>query len=198
MAATASTMLELGTRCPAFDLPDYGAGKDGSTRVTRDDFESAPATVVMFICNHCPFVHHVQEGIVELARAFPRVGFLAISSNDVETHPDDAPEMMAREASRLGYPFPYLYDETQGVAKAFRAACTPDFFVFDGELRLVYRGQFDDSRPAKGSSSAASAKGEDLRAAIGAALRGERSPDQKPSLGCNIKWKPGNAPDYFG
>ena len=196
MAATASTMLPVGTECPQFDLPDYGKdGQSGQRRVGREDLQSAPASVVMFICNHCPFVIHVRDKLAELAREFQDQGvkFVAISSNNIETHPSDAPEKMTQVAQEAGFGFPYLYDESQEVAKAFHAACTPDFFVFDRDLKLTYRGQLDDSRPDSGIP----VTGEDLRTAINATLKGEGPiEDQKPSMGCNIKWKPGNEPDY--
>ncbi|RMD61271.1 MAG: thioredoxin family protein [Planctomycetota bacterium] len=192
MVAVTSTMLPLGTRAPSFRLPDAVSGRT----VSLEDFDEAPVLVVMFLCNHCPYVKHIRDALAALAREYTEKGvaFVAISSNDVTTHPDDSPEKMAQEAQEAGYVFPYLFDETQEVAKAYRAACTPDFYVFDKERRLVYRGQFDDSRPG----SEAPPTGADLRAAIEAALAG-RPPlePQKPSMGCNIKWKPGHAPDYF-
>jgi hypothetical protein len=150
----------------------------------------------MFICNHCPYVVHIRAGLAEFARAYQARGLavVAINANDVAAYPDDRPEKMAEEKRRAGYVFPYLYDETQAVAKAYRAACTPDFFLFDGARRLVYRGQFDDSRPGNGRP----VTGADLRAAVDAVLTGEAVPaEQRPSIGCNIKWKPGNAPGYF-
>jgi len=191
MARTPSTMLPLDTPAPAFSLPDF----DGKT-VSLGDFTSAPALLVMFICNHCPFVKHVADELAKLARDFQPSGLavVAISSNDVAAHPDDAPAKMKAEAEARGYTFPYLYDETQEVAQAYRAACTPDFYLFDNAHRLVYRGQLDDSRPQSGLP----VTGSDLRAAIESTLaqrpiRGE----QRASLGCNIKWKPGNEPDYY-
>lgn len=190
MARTPSTMLELGTPAPDFRLPDP------SGRIySRDDFRDAPALLVMFICNHCPFVKHIREGLAKLGRDYRGrgVAIVAINSNDVESYPEDRPERMAEEAKEAGYVFPYLFDETQEVARAYRAACTPDFFLFDRDRRLVYRGQFDDSRPGNGVP----VTGADLRAAIDAVLAGEKpSPEQRPSLGCNIKWRPGNEPDY--
>jgi peroxiredoxin len=190
MALTPSTMLELGTEAPDFRLPDP-AGRE----VSRDDFRGAPALLVAFLCNHCPYVQHIREGFARFAVEYQAKGLaiVAISSNDVASHPDDAPPRMAEEARRFGYVFPYLFDETQAVAKAYRAACTPDFFLFDASRKLVYRGQFDGSRPG----NRIPVTGADLRAAADAALGG-RAPgaDQKPSLGCNIKWKPGNEPDY--
>jgi peroxiredoxin len=184
-------MLPLGTVAPDFDLPNV----DG--RMVDYAAAAGPqGTVVMFICNHCPFVKHVADELARLGREYmPRgVGFVAISSNDVASHPADSPEQMVREAEDRGYPFPYLYDETQEVAKAYHAACTPDFYVFDAGRKLVYRGQLDPSRPGSDVPVTAS----DLRAAVDALLAG-RPPvaDQVPSLGCNIKWKPGNHPAYF-
>ncbi|MCE2726901.1 MAG: thioredoxin family protein [Planctomycetaceae bacterium] len=191
MVRTPSTMLPLGTVAPDFDLPNV----DG--RMVNYAAAAGPqGTVVMFICNHCPFVKHVADELARLGREFiPRgVGFVAISSNDVASHPADSPEQMVREAEDRGYPFPYLYDETQEVAKAYHAACTPDFYVFDAGRKLVYRGQLDPSRPG----SDVPVTGRDLRAAVDALLAG-RPPltQQIPSLGCNIKWKPGNHPAYF-
>ncbi len=191
MALTPSTMLPLGTVAPDFRLPD-ASGR----LVALADFKAAPALLVMFICNHCPYVKHLRGGLAQLGRDYlPRgVAIVAISANDVANYPEDAPARMQAEARAAGYLFPYLYDENQAVAKAYHAACTPDFFLFDQERRLVYRGQFDDSRPGNGVP----VTGKDLRAALDAVLAGKLvSPDQKPSIGCNIKWKPGNAPDYF-
>lgn len=192
MAATPSTMLPLGTAAPDFALPDT----DGRT-VRRDDFADAPALLVMFICNHCPFVRHLRGALGDLAREYgPRgAAVVAISSNDAGRYPNDGPDAMRAERADAGWPFPYLYDESQEVAKAYQAACTPDFFLFDGARRLAYRGQFDDSRPSNGRP----VTGADLRAALDAVLAG-RAPaaEQTPSIGCNIKWKPGNEPPYFG
>jgi peroxiredoxin len=191
MASVTSTMLPLSTVAPAFALPDI----EGNT-VSISDFENAPALLVVFMCNHCPYVKHVRESFVELVKEYQvkGVAVVGINSNDVETYPDDRPELMARDAEAYGYTFPYLYDESQEVARAYRAACTPDFFLFDGNRRLVYRGQMDSSRP--GNDKALT--GEDLRAALDAVLAGEEvSSKQKPSMGCSIKWKPGNEPDYF-
>lgn len=190
MALTPSTMLALGTEAPAFRLPDP-AGRT----VALEDFRDAPALLVAFLCNHCPYVQHVREGFAKFAREYQAKGLaiVAINSNDAKSHPDDAPPAMAREIERFGYVFPYLVDESQSVAKAYRAACTPDFFLFDAARKLVYRGQFDASRPG----NATPVTGADLRAAADAALAGRAIPaDQKPSIGCNIKWKPGNEPDY--
>jgi peroxiredoxin len=191
MAATESTMLALGTRAPAFSLPDY----TGQTH-TLDSFAGAKGLVVAFICNHCPFVKHIRAPFAKFARDYQERGLavVAIASNDTQTHPQDGPKGMAEEARSAGYSFPYLLDETQAVAKAYRAACTPDFFVFDGERKLAYRGQFDASRPGNGVP----VTGADLRAACDALLAGRKIPaEQKPSMGCNIKWKRGNEPDYF-
>ena len=191
MVATNSTMLPLGTKAPAFTLPDV-AGR----QISLSDFPDALAVVVVFMCNHCPYVRHLRNGLAQLARDYlPRgVGMVGISSNDVSKYPADSPAKMAEEAKSAGYLFPYLYDETQAVAKAYHAACTPDFFVFDQDKVLVYRGQFDDSRPGNGVP----VTGKDLRAALDAVLVGKPvDPNQKPSIGCNIKWKAGNEPDYF-
>lgn len=190
MVAVNSTMLPLGTPAPDFRLPEC----DGGT-VARDDLRDAPALLVMFICNHCPYVQHIRDGLAALARDYrPRgVAVVAINSNDVAAYPADRPEKMAAEKRLAGYEFPYLHDETQAVAKAYRAACTPDFFLFDAERRLVYRGQFDDSRPGNGRP----VTGTDLRAALDAVLAGAAPlAGQTPSIGCNIKWKPGAAPAY--
>ena len=184
-------MLPLGTKAPFFRLPDTG-GK----QVSMNDFAGAPALLVMFLCNHCPYVKHIQAQVVQMARDYQprRVALVGISSNDAESYPADSPARMAVEARAAGYVFPYLYDETQMVAKAYRAACTPDFFLFDSQQRLVYRGQFDDSRPGNGVP----VTGRDVHAALDAVLAGQPvSATQTPSIGCNIKWKPGNDPDYF-
>lgn len=192
MALTASTMLPLGAPAPDFQLPDANGGL-----VALADFADAPALLVIFLCNHCPYVKHVRAALAALGKEYQArgVAVVGISSNDVTTHPDDSPAMMAREKASVGYTFPYLYDETQEVAKAYQAACTPDFYVFDRSQKLVYRGQMDGSRPGNDVP----VTGQDLRAALDAVLAGEPVPaDQKPSLGCNIKWKAGNAPAYFG
>ena len=184
-------MLPLGTKAPDFLLADP-SGKV----VALADFKNAPALVVIFMCNHCPYVKHIRDGLAKLARDYrPRgVAVVGINSNDVANYPGDSPARMAEEAASAGYVFPYLYDETQAVAKAYRAACTPDLYLFDKDLRLVYRGQFDDSRPGNGLP----VTGKDLRAALEAVLADKPvSPIQKPSIGCNIKWKPGNEPDWF-
>lgn len=184
MAATESTMLELGTPAPDFALP----ATDGAT-VTLDSAMGDYGLLVMFICNHCPFVVHVADELANIGRhcASMSVGCVAINSNDVENYPDDSPDNMAMEAKSRGYTFPYLYDETQEVARAYAAACTPDFFLFDRNKKLVYRGQLDDSRPGND----APVTGADLRAAIGAMVNGQPiNQEQWPSIGCNIKWKP--------
>ncbi len=191
MVRTASTMLPLGTEAPDFALPDT-TGK----RVSLADLSDAPALLVIFMCNHCPYVKHVAEELADLAREYQQrgVAVVGINSNDIESHPDDSPEKMAEEVRLRDYTFPYLFDQSQEVAKAYRAACTPDFYVFDAQRRLVYRGQMDDSRPGNG----APVTGRDLRAALDAVLQGEPVPEnQRPSLGCNIKWRPGNEPEYF-
>jgi len=185
-------MLALGTAAPDFRLPDTG-GK----MVALGDFKSAPALAVFFICNHCPFVKHIQAGLAQLARDYQARGaaIVAISSNDAQNYPEDSPAKMAQEAKSAGYTFPYLYDESQAVAKAYRAACTPDIFLFDASRKLVYRGQFDDSRPGNGVP----VTGRDLRAALDSVLGGKPVPGQQvPSIGCNIKWKSGNGPSYSG
>jgi peroxiredoxin len=190
MALTPSTMLPLGTTAPDFRLPNT----DGKT-VSLADFKDARALVVVFMCNHCPFVKHIRAGLADFARHAQAGGaaVVGVSSNDVSTHPEDSPQKMKEEAAQCGYTFPYLYDETQAVAQAYRAACTPDFFLFGPDRKLVYRGQFDDSRPGNGKP----VTGRDLRAALEAVLAGKPvSSDQKPSIGCNIKWKAGHNPKY--
>ena len=192
MSATPSTMLALGTEAPFFALPD-GSGKT----VSVDDFRGAPALLVMFICNHCPFVIHVRPELLRLARDYQAksVAIVAISSNDADAYPQDSPARMKVEAETHGYSFPYLFDASQEVAKSYRAACTPDFYLFDAQRKLAYRGQLDASRPGNGLD----VTGQDLRAALDAVLAGAPLPkEQRPSIGCNIKWKPGNEPDYFG
>jgi peroxiredoxin len=184
--ATQSNMLELGTIAPNFRLPDLHG-----TLVLRDDFKGAPASLVAFICNHCPFVKHIRTEFARYAREYQAKGvaIVAINANDIETYPQDGPDGMREEARTAGYTFPYLFDESQETAKSFRAACTPDFYLFDSTLRLVYRGQFDDSRPGNGIP----VTGADLRAATDAVLNKAPVPqEQKPSIGCSIKWKPGN------
>jgi peroxiredoxin len=188
MAAMHSAMLPLGTRAPDFRLPDTS----GKT-VSLSDFKDAPALLVIFMCNHCPYVKHIRAGLAQLARDYVprRAGIVAISSNDVVNYPDDGPAKMAQEAKAAGYIFPYLYDETQEVAKAYHAVCTPDIFLFDKDQRLVYRGQFDDSRPSNGLP----VTGNDVRSALDAALASQPvATEQKPSIGCSIKWKSGNEP----
>lgn len=191
MVKTASTMLQLGTSAPDFSLLNV----DGRT-LTLADFRGAPALLVMFVCNHCPFVKHVAGELRRLAADYqPRgVAIVAINSNDSSKYPEDSPERMVHEVEERGYTFPYLFDEDQVVAKAYRAACTPDFFLFDAEQRLVYRGQLDDSRP----KSEIPVTGADLRAALDAVLAGRPVAErQRPSIGCNIKWREGNEPEYF-
>ena len=192
MVRTPSTMLALGTTAPDFSLVNV----DGKI-VSLSDCQGAPALLVIFMCNHCPFVIHVADGLAQLAREYSErgVAIVGINSNDVANYPADSPEQMVAEAEERGYMFPYLYDETQEVAKAYQAACTPDFYLFDAEQKLVYRGQMDASRPDSGIP----VTGEDLRQALDAVLAGQApSSDQTPSIGCNIKWKAGNEPDYFG
>ena len=184
MADTPSKMVPLGMIAPDFVLPDTISGENKSLT----DLKSEKATVIMFICNHCPFVKHVQKQLVKLAREYQAKGisFVAISSNNVEKYPDDSPQRMKEVAQELGYPFPYLYDESQEVARAYDAACTPDFYVFDKNLKLVYRGQMDASRPGNNIP----VTGKDLREALDNILQGKPvSEDQRPSIGCNIKWK---------
>ncbi len=185
MPAVESNMFPLGKQAPSFSLTNV---IDGNV-VRLEDVKSDVATVIMFICNHCPFVKHVQHELVRLANDYmPKgVSFVAINSNDAEQYPEDSPENMKKVAEELGYPFPYLYDETQEVAKAYDAACTPDFYIFDRDLKCVYRGQLDDSRPNNGIP----VTGESIRAALDALLEGRPVPEkQKPSIGCSIKWKP--------
>jgi peroxiredoxin len=192
VSKTASTMLALGTEAPDFSLPDSVTGRT----VSLDDFGDEPALLVMVLSNHCPFVKHIADELGVFAREYQARGLamVAINSNDVDTYPDDHPDRMVEEVARRGYPFPYLFDESQYVAKAYEAACTPDFFLFDGQRRLAYRGQFDPSRP----SLPIPVTGADLRAASDAVLRGESpAEEQLPSIGCNIKWKAGNAPAWF-
>ena len=191
MVKTASTMLPLGSEAPAFSLLNV----DGRN-VSLSDFAAAPALLVMFICNHCPFVKHLAADLARFADEYQPKGLaiVAINSNDASAYPQDSPEQMVHEVETRGYRFPYLYDEDQQVAKAYRAACTPDFYLFDQQRKLVYRGQFDASRPG----SNIPITGEDMRKAVDAVLQGRDVPSpQRPSIGCNIKWKAGNAPDYF-
>jgi peroxiredoxin len=192
MVRTPSTMLTLGTPAPDFKLMNV----DGR-EVELADFAGKPALLVMFMCNHCPFVIHVADQLAQLASEYMArgVAVVGINSNDTAAHPADSPERMVAEAEERGYPFPYLFDETQEVAHAYRAACTPDFFLFDKDRKLAYRGQLDDSRPGNGVP----VTGKDLRAALDAVLAGKKpAEEQRASLGCNIKWKAGNEPDYFG
>jgi peroxiredoxin len=189
---TPSTMLKLGTPAPDFRLPEVTSGKT----LSLDSFAGRKALLVMFICRHCPFVQHVKAGLAALGRDYAGkdAAIVAISSNDAKNYPEDAPESLKAMAEEEGFTFPFLYDESQSAAKAYSAACTPDFFLFDKDRRLVYRGQLDDSRPTNGKP----VTGKDLRVALDAALAGKPPlPDQKPSVGCNIKWKTGNAPAYF-
>ena len=192
MSETPSTMLPLGTQAPDFTLKDVTADKT----ITLGTFINKKSLLVMFICVHCPYVKHVKEESAKIGHDYQdkELGIVAISSNDVKEYPQDAPEGMKQMAKDLGFTFPFCYDETQVVAKVYHAACTPDFFIFDKNRKLVYRGQLDDSRPDSGIP----VTGHDLRKAIDAALKDQPiSPDQKPSLGCNIKWKVGNEPAYF-
>jgi peroxiredoxin len=191
MPETPSTMLDLGTPLPSFTLPDFNG------RVVSDaDFKGSNALLVAFICKHCPFVRHIRQEFSRFASEYEAKGLkvVAIASNDTKEFPEDGPEGMKQEAAEAGYTFPYLFDEKQQVAQAFRAACTPDFFLFDRDRRLAYRGQFDGSRP----KNDVPVSGADLRAAADAVLAGKPAPAlQKPSIGCNIKWSPNNAPEYF-
>jgi len=190
MALTPSTMLKLGTSAPYFRLPDT----EGRL-ISLEDFKDAKALLVIFMCNHCPYVKHIRPGLVEFAQKYQSKGLavVGINANDAAKYPDDSPEKMVDEVATAGYTFPYLYDETQEAAKAYRAACTPDFFLFDKNRKLVYRGQFDDSRPGNNIP----VTGKDMREAVDALLAGKAiNPAQSPSIGCNIKWRAGNAPDY--
>lgn len=192
MARTESTMLDLGVSAPDFSLQEPLTGKI----ISLADFKAAKGLVVVFICNHCPYVKHIQQGLIDFALEYQAKGIqlVAINSNDVDNYPDDSPDKMAEDARNLAYPFPYLFDADQSVAKAYQAACTPDLYLFDENFKLVYRGQFDSSRP----KSDTQVTGRDLRQAVDRLLAGEGDVEiQIPSLGCNIKWKPGNEPDYF-
>ena len=192
MALTPSTMLPLGSKAPQFRL-----WEPGGSMISLDDFKDAPALLVMFICNHCPYVKHVRHELAKLGADYQAKGVavVAINSNDADAYPDDSPEAMTKEKADFGYTFPYIYDEDQAVAKAYEAACTPDFYLFDASRSLVYRGQLDGSRPGNSFP----VDGKDLRAALDLLLAGQPVPtDQRPSMGCNIKWRTGNAPDYFG
>jgi peroxiredoxin len=191
MSATSSTMLPLGTAAPSFRLPDVSSGET----TALEDFEGTPALLVVFLCAHCPYVHHVAPELARLAHDFKTrgVSIVGITSNDIQGYPQDAPTPTANWAKENGLTFPILFDGSQAIAKAYTAACTPDFFLFDADRKLVYRGQIDDSRPSRGTSN-----GRDLRAAIEAVLAGQPVAEaQKPSIGCNIKWKTGNEPAYF-
>ena len=191
MARTASTMLELGTAAPEFTLPNPATGND----VSLSDFSAKPVLVV-FACNHCPYVLHLIQQFADFAREYQAKGLsvIMINANDVETHPDDSPQKMIQLGQQYSFTFDYLYDQSQQVAAAYRAACTPDFFLFDDQHRLVYRGQFDDSRPGNDRP----VSGQDLRQAVDNLLQGQAITQiQHPSMGCNIKWKAGNEPDYF-
>ncbi|WGV28730.1 thioredoxin family protein [Halotia branconii] len=193
MALTASTMLPVGTKAPDFHLPEVVSNKT----ISLSTFADKKALLVMFICRHCPFVKHVQKELAQLGEDYfaSDLAIAAISTNDAKNYPDDAPESLKAMATELGFKFPLCYDETQETAKAYTAACTPDFFLFDSERKLFYRGQLDDSRPSNGKP----VTGADLRAAIEAVLASKPlESEQKPSVGCNIKWKPGNEPSYFG
>ncbi len=194
MVRTASTMLALGTKAPSFALPNMQEGANGKM-VQNSDYTGKPLLVI-FLCNHCPYVKHVASEIAKIGVEYQAkgVGIVGISSNDVTSHPDDGPTKMTAEAAAQGYTFPYLFDEKQDVAQAYRAACTPDFFLFDSKHHLVYRGQLDDSRPKNGLPLS----GKDLRAALDAVLAGLPVAEvQKPSIGCNIKWATGQEPEYF-
>ncbi|MBV5318963.1 MAG: thioredoxin family protein [Desulfobulbaceae bacterium] len=191
MVLTASTMLELGATAPPFSLPDTAGAI-----VTREHFSEAAALLVVFLCNHCPYVKHVQHELAAIGREYAErgVAMVGINANDAVAYPADSFSLMGEEAARVGYSFPYLYDATQEVAKAYRAACTPDIFLFDRDRHLVYRGQLDDSRPG----SQVPLTGRDLRRALEALLAGQPvTAEQRPSMGCNIKWKPGSEPEYF-
>jgi peroxiredoxin len=192
MAATESTMLGLGTPAPDFALPDAVSGRT----IRLSDFTGKQGLLVMFLCPHCPYVKHIQQALAALLAEYRRkpLGVVAISSNDVEQFPEDGPEGIRQSALDLGFDFPYCYDKSQEVAKAYQAACTPDFFLFDDQRRLAYRGQFDSSRP----KNTEPITGADLRGALDAVLAGKPvSSGQRPSIGCNIKWKPGNEPEYY-
>lgn len=192
MALTKSQMLPLGTQAPDFRLPDYKGNC-----VSLSDFKDQPALLVMFICNHCPYVQHVRHTIAKLTAEYKKKGVasVGINSNDGKKYPADSPAMMEQEVQATGYTFPYLVDESQAVAKAYRAACTPEFYVFDKDRKLYYRGRLDGSTPGTNVPTT----GEDLRGALDSLIAGKPAPkEQVPSMGCNIKWKPGNEPDYFG
>ena len=184
MARTYTEQIPLGFIAPDFTLPEVVSGK----KISLDELKSSKATVIMFICNHCPYVVHVREELIRLANDYiPKgIAYIAISSNDIVNYPEDSPEKMKELALKMKFPFPYLYDESQEVAKSYHAACTPDFSIFDGQMKCVYRGQLDDSRPNSGIP----VTGKDIRDALDAILKGEKvNKEQKPSMGCNIKWK---------
>lgn len=196
MAATESTMLELGTTAPGFSLANTNP-KFADRSYSLADFTDAKALLVMFVCNHCPYVIHLREALIQMANDYAEQGLqvVAISSNSAKTHPQDGPDKMREEAAQHDFPYPYLYDENQTAALAYMAACTPDFYLFDAKQKLAYRGRFDGSRPKNDIP----VTGEDMRAAIDAILKGEQpAGEQIPSMGCNIKWTPGNEPAYFG
>lgn len=193
MVLTNSTMLELGTKAPSFQLPDVVSGKT----ISLETFAGKKGLLVMFICRHCPFVQHVKGELAKIGKDYAdkEIGIVAISANDVNTYPEDAPEKLKEMALEMEFNFPVCYDESQETAKEYKAACTPDFFLFDANRELVYRGQLDDSRPGNNKP----VTGADLRSALDALLAGKPiSPEQKPSVGCNIKWRPGNEPPYYG
>ncbi|NEQ87041.1 MAG: thioredoxin family protein [Moorea sp. SIO2I5] len=193
MVLVNSTMLPLGSKAPEFQLPDAVSGET----ISLETFAGKQGLLVMFICRHCPFVKHVQGELAKLGKDYAdaNIGMVAISANDADNYPDDAPDKLKEMAQELGFTFPFCYDQSQETAQAYTAACTPDFFLFDANQELVYRGQLDDSRPSNGIP----VTGKDLRAAIDAVLGSQPvNSDQKPSIGCNIKWKPGNEPAYFG
>jgi len=193
MSLTPSTMMELGTRAPDFALPDVRTGKT----VSRIDFENSHGLLVIFMCAHCPFVTHIETELARIGKDYENQGLaiVGICANDAENYPDDSPEKLAAQADAIGFNFPYLHDPSQDVAKAYRAACTPDLFLFDKNQTLAYRGQLDDSRPGNDKP----VTGKNLRAAIDSVLAGQPvMENQQPATGCNIKWKPGSAPDYFG
>lgn len=193
MVLTNSTMLELGSKAPSFHLPEVVSGKT----ISLDTFAGKKGLLVIFMCRHCPFVQHVKGELAKIGKDYANteLAIVAISANDVGTHPEDAPEKLKEMAIEMGFTFPFCYDESQETAKEYTAACTPDFFLFDANWELVYRGQLDDSRPGNDKP----VTGSDLRAALDAVLAGNPiPPEQKPSIGCNIKWRPGNEPPYYG
>ncbi|MCB1153305.1 thioredoxin family protein [bacterium] len=192
MVMVTSQMMDLGTKAPDFELPDF----NGKTH-SRADFEGNKGLLVVFMCNHCPYVIHIEDKLAEIAKEYQDKGVavVGINSNDIGNYPADSPEKMKERAEKVGFTFPYLLDESQEVAKAYRASCTPDLFLFDADHTLVYRGQFDSTRPDQGRP----ATGEDIKAALEALVQSREIPqNQRPSAGCNIKWKSGNAPAYFG